>query len=148
MAYHRIKQNQKKRRRGLSELPGGHWIFEKGKTEDNPTAKGVTLLINRNMTKYVEKTNIYIERIIVCTIKTRGGQLKIIQVYAPTTIYGDEDVEIFYEELGKALDEYKSRYNIVMGNFNAKIGKKDKHSNTQSMGPFGIERKLSGEKDS
>ncbi|GFN85666.1 hypothetical protein PoB_001217200 [Plakobranchus ocellatus] len=55
-----------------------------------------------------------------------------------TTIYDDEDVEIFYEEPGKALDEDKSSCNIiVMGDFNAKIGKKDKHSDTQSMGPFG-----------
>ncbi|GFO21909.1 hypothetical protein PoB_004841400 [Plakobranchus ocellatus] len=61
------------------------------------------------MTKYVEKTNIQSERIIVRTIKTRAGQLKIIQVYAPRTIHDDEDVEIFYKELGKALDENKSR---------------------------------------
>ncbi|GFO31492.1 endonuclease-reverse transcriptase [Plakobranchus ocellatus] len=79
--WHIIGLSETKRRgKGLSELPGGHWIFRKGKTEDNPTAKGVALLINRNMTKYVERTNIYSERMIVCTIKTRGGQPKIIQV--------------------------------------------------------------------
>ncbi|GFO06672.1 craniofacial development protein 2-like [Plakobranchus ocellatus] len=61
----------------------------------------------------------------------------------------DEDVEIFYKELGKALDEDKSKYNIVivMGDFNAKIGKKDKHSDTQSMGPFGTgEKNVRGER--
>ncbi|GFO06969.1 endonuclease-reverse transcriptase [Plakobranchus ocellatus] len=130
---HIIGLSENKKRRGLSELPGGHWIFEKGKTEDNPTANGVALLINRNMTKYEEKTNIYSERIIVCTIKTRGDQLQIIRVYVPTTIYDDEDVEIFYEELGKALDEDQSKYNIVMGDFNATIGKKDKHSHTKKL---------------
>ncbi|GFO44697.1 endonuclease-reverse transcriptase [Plakobranchus ocellatus] len=53
--WHIIGLSETKRRgEGLSELPGGHWIFEKGKTKDNPTAKGVALLINRNMTKYVE----------------------------------------------------------------------------------------------
>ncbi|GFN96623.1 endonuclease-reverse transcriptase [Plakobranchus ocellatus] len=104
--WHIIGLSETKRRgEGLSEVPGGHWIFEKGKTEDNPTAKGIALLINRNMKKYVEKTNIYSERIIVCTIKARRGQLKITQVYAPTRIYDNEDVEIFYEELDKALDE-------------------------------------------
>ncbi|GFO03532.1 endonuclease exonuclease phosphatase domain containing protein [Plakobranchus ocellatus] len=61
---------------GLSELPGGHWIFEKGKTDDNPTAKGVALLMNRNMTKHVEKTNIYSERIILCTIKNKRRSTK------------------------------------------------------------------------
>ncbi|GFN88297.1 endonuclease-reverse transcriptase [Plakobranchus ocellatus] len=84
------------------------------------------------MTKYVEKTNIYSERKIACTIKTRGGQLKIIQVYVPTKIYDDEDVEIFYEELGKAMGADKSKYYTVMGDFNAKIGKKDKHSGIQN----------------
>ncbi|GFN94211.1 endonuclease-reverse transcriptase [Plakobranchus ocellatus] len=76
----------RRRREGLSELPRGHWIFEKGKAEGNPTAKGVALLINRNMTKYVEKTNIYSERIIMCTITTRGIQLKINQVYTNNNI--------------------------------------------------------------
>ncbi|GFO41147.1 endonuclease-reverse transcriptase [Plakobranchus ocellatus] len=99
------------------------------------------------MTKYAEKTNMYRDRIIVCSIKTRGSQLKTIQIYAPTTIYDDEDLEIFNEELGKALDEDKSKYNIVMGDFNAKIGKKDKHSDTQSMGPFGTgEKNVRGER--
>ncbi|GFO10588.1 endonuclease-reverse transcriptase [Plakobranchus ocellatus] len=87
------------------------------------------------MTKYEEKTNICSERIIECTIKTRGGQLKIIQFYVPTTIYDDEDVDIFHEELGNALDDDKSKYNIMMGDFNAK------------MGPFGTgEKNVTGER--
>ncbi|GFN74507.1 endonuclease-reverse transcriptase [Plakobranchus ocellatus] len=68
-------------------------------------------------------------------------------VYATTSIYDDEDVDIFYEELGKALDEDKSKYNVVMSDFNPKIGQKDKHSDTQSMGPFGTgEKNVRGER--
>ena len=46
----------KRRGEGLRELSGGSWIglYETGKTEESPNAKGLALLINKNFTDYVE----------------------------------------------------------------------------------------------
>ena len=46
----------KRRGEGLRELSvgGGSWMYETGKTKENPNAKGLALLINKNFTYYVE----------------------------------------------------------------------------------------------
>ena len=59
----------KKRGGGLRELSGGSWMYETGKTEENPNAKGLALLINKNFTDYVENFENHSDRIISCKIK-------------------------------------------------------------------------------
>ena len=39
MAYVKHRKGE-----GLSEIRGGHWMYEIGKTEDNPDAKGLAFL--------------------------------------------------------------------------------------------------------
>ncbi|XP_029107767.1 uncharacterized protein LOC108930132, partial [Scleropages formosus] len=48
--------------------------------------------------------------------------LKIIQTYAPTSASDDDEVEEFYRQLDMMLAR-KSTYTVVMGDFNAKVGK-------------------------
>ena len=53
---------------------------------------------------------------------TEKTSVQIIQVYAPTCDHDSETVELFYEELEKAIDRKACSHHIVMGDFNAKIG--------------------------
>ena len=39
----------KRRGEGLRELSGGSWMYEVRKTEESPNAKGLALLINKNL---------------------------------------------------------------------------------------------------
>ncbi|MFH4984562.1 hypothetical protein AB6A40_011271 [Gnathostoma spinigerum] len=48
--------------------------------------------------------------------------LKIVQAYAPTSENEGEEVEEFYSELDKVLQN-KSTYTVLMGDLNAKIGR-------------------------
>ena len=48
-------------------------------------------------------------------------QLKIVQVYAPTTSHSDEETDNFYNTIDKILEK-QTHYTIVMGDFNAKVG--------------------------
>ena len=51
-------------------------------------------------------------------------QLKIVQVYAPTTSHSDEETDNFYNTIDNILEK-QTHYTIiifVMGNFNAKVG--------------------------
>ena len=132
---------------GLSQLPSGHWLYEKGKTEDNKDAKGIALLINKNFKDYIEDFRIHSDRIISCKVKLKGKQsMQIIQVYAPTTSHADEEIEMFYENLEKTIDP-KCKYHIIMGDFNAKVGKQDQNSTARSVGPHGTgERNERGER--
>ena len=47
--------------------------------------------------------------------------------YAPTsrtTEQNEEELEKFYDDLDEALINVESKYKIIIGDFNAKIGKK------------------------
>ena len=75
----------KRRGEGLRELSGdregggggggGSWVYETGKTEESPNAKGLALLINKNFTDYVENFEKYSDRIISCEIKLHGKNI-------------------------------------------------------------------------
>ncbi len=48
-------------------------------------------------------------------------QLKIFQVYAPTTFRSDEETDNFYNTIDN-IPEKQTHYTFVMGDFNAKVG--------------------------
>lgn len=47
----------------------------------------------------------------------------MIQIYAPTISHEDEEVEELYEEISREMEKITNRYRVVMGDFDAKIGK-------------------------
>ncbi|CAF4779204.1 unnamed protein product, partial [Rotaria socialis] len=50
----------------------------------------------------------------------------VIQVYAPTTVADDEEIEDFYVSLQQLVDATPKKDTIViMGDWNAKVGIKD-----------------------
>ena len=53
-------------------------------------------------------------------------RVKIVHVYAPTSTYDDEVIEDMYEEINKLLDSVTTKYTMVLGDFNAKIGMRKK----------------------
>jgi len=64
-------------------------------------------------------------------------RVKIVQVYAPTSTYDDEVIEDMYEEINKLLDSVPTKYTMVLGDFNAKIGMRMK-GESAIMGKYGI----------
>lgn len=62
--------------------------------------------------------------------------LKIVQVYAPTMASDDDEVEEFYEQLDSALIT-RATYTVVMGDFNAKLGRGGRPGE-RYIGKFGI----------
>ncbi|GFO38996.1 craniofacial development protein 2-like protein [Plakobranchus ocellatus] len=63
------------------------------------------------------------DRVAVAKLVAKPLNLRIIQVYAPTSDSEDVGVEKFYEEIEKAKGYLKSQdITIVMGDFNAKVG--------------------------
>ena len=62
-------------------------------------------------------------RVASLTIKINTKYyLQVVQVCAPISTHGDGEVEVFYEEVSKIMNENKSYYKIVIGDFNAKVG--------------------------
>ena len=66
-------------------------MYETGKTEKSPNAKGLALLINKNFTDYVENFEKHSDRIISCKIKLHGKKhhyksYKSMPQHATTTV--------------------------------------------------------------
>ncbi|KAK3775444.1 hypothetical protein RRG08_015291 [Elysia crispata] len=97
----------------------------------------MAFLVRKNFKDYIEGFCKHSDRVISCKVKLQEGSLQIIQVYAPTTDYDDEEAEKFYEDLENAIEK-KCANTVIMGDFNAKIGVKDEDEENEWIGPFGI----------
>ena len=74
-------------------------------------------------TKHLVKEIVGIsERITVLVLQLNCLIWTIIQVYAPTESSTDEETEDFYELLENTLNKYKTQTNMIIGDFNSKIG--------------------------
>ncbi|CAG4990858.1 unnamed protein product [Parnassius apollo] len=85
-----------------------------------------------------EKTNYtsISDRVAGLDMKFGQKNLTLIQVYAPTYKAKESEIQLFYSEILKALQN-SSTSTMIMGDFNEKIGQptpKDK----SSMGPWGF----------
>ena len=122
----------------------GHLFYNKGR--EDVKRSGVGFLVNRNIAGNIISFNSISDRVAWLKVKlNKRYTLKIIQIYAPTAISSEEDIETFYDDVKKILDTEKTHYTMVMGDFNAKVGKA-KVGET-SMGKFGIgERNERGDK--
>ncbi|XP_030760432.1 craniofacial development protein 2-like [Sitophilus oryzae] len=66
----------------------------------------------------------YSDRTALLKLRAKPSDLNIIQVYAPTADSPDHDVERFYDEVKELLKLTKKHdVNIIMSDFNAKVGK-------------------------
>ena len=58
-------------------------------------------------------------------------------MYAPTSDHDDEEIESFYEDIEQLLERKPAHFVVVMGNLNAKVGKKVEDQEC-AMGKFGV----------
>ncbi|XP_069972221.1 craniofacial development protein 2-like [Penaeus vannamei] len=87
--------------------------------------KGVGFIVNKNTIRSVLECTPISSRIIRIRIKARPLNLTIIQIYAPTGDYEDNDVELFYQELDEVIQKAnKKDVLIIQGDRKAKVGAK------------------------
>ena len=78
----------------------GYWIYEKGKTEENPDAKGLAFLIHPKIKDCVTDFKTYSNRLIKMEINLQGkDSVTLINAYAPTSSAEDEKVEQLYDDI-------------------------------------------------
>ena len=98
--------------------------------------EGVGIIMHK---KYAEAVMGFLpisKRVMVVKLQGKPFNLAVIQAYAPTADKPDEEIEEFYEDLEKAYKQVKSTdILVVMGDFNAKIGKGSVDS---YVGAFGL----------
>ena len=106
---------------GEKSMQEGHRLFWSG--QDNIHEQGVGLLVHKNTVNCVIDCCPISNRLITIRLRAKPFNITIIQVYAPTSAYSNEDVEVFYEELQKVPNKTpKKDILVVQGDWNAKIG--------------------------
>uniref|UniRef100_A0A8C9U0V1 Endonuclease/exonuclease/phosphatase domain-containing protein n=1 Tax=Scleropages formosus TaxID=113540 RepID=A0A8C9U0V1_SCLFO len=116
-----------------------------GKADGSRSVGGVGFIISKEWTTKIASCHFVSSRIGVLNVNLSGkATLKIIQTYAPTSASDDDEVEEFYRQLDMMLAR-KSTYTVVMGDFNAKVGKG--RQGERYVGKFGTgERNERGER--
>ena len=85
---------------------------------------GVAIILDQTSRKSVKKFVPISDRIALIQIKAHPKHINIIQAYAPTAEKPEQEINLFYKDLKNLIKiTKKNEVNIVMGDFNAKIGK-------------------------
>ncbi|XP_044760798.1 craniofacial development protein 2-like [Coccinella septempunctata] len=125
----------RRRGEGLETLKSGHLFYYHG--EQHESVEGVGFFINKEIVRNLRMVQPVSTRVVYAILRINNRyDVKVIQVYAPTTDHTDEEVEILYDDLGAALSNNPSHFTIVCGDFNAKIGTNMDPSET-ALGNFG-----------
>ena len=106
---------------GLLDVRAGYWMYETGKTEDNPNAKGLAFLIHPKIKDCVTDFKTCSNRVIKMEVNLQGkDSVTMINAYAPTSSAEDEKVEQCHDDIERGMADSDSKYKIITGDFNAK----------------------------
>ena len=119
--------------KGHLNLDDGYRIYFSGSAKGS--RNGVAVICNRETVATVLGYHPVNERIMTIRFQARPFNLTIIQVYAPTSVADEEDVDVFYDQLQEIYDNVPFSDMIVcMGNFNAKVGANEEGAATGKHG--------------
>jgi endonuclease/exonuclease/phosphatase family metal-dependent hydrolase len=122
------------------KLQSGHTFYYRG-SDSQMLMHGVGLFINKRWSNQITHTKSISDRVIYVCLKLNSKySIKLIQAYAPTSTHDDEEVETFYEDISKAMEENRTHYLFILGDFNAKLGKREEDSEI-SIGNFSYDQR-------
>lgn len=122
---------------GESMTDEGHKMWY----SDNDTKHqhGVGFIVRKERVNSVISCTPINSRIISIRISARPKNVTIMQVYAPTQDYSDEEVNEFYDELDTNISKTpKKDILIIQGDWNAKVGPDAHNQWAGTAGRFGI----------
>lgn len=112
----------------------GYTLYYSGEDQDNQY--GVGILINKELIKYVTNFVPMSDRVMLIQLSGHPVNINIIQAHAPTADKPVEQLEEFYEQIKYIRRSLKKQdLNIIMGDFNAKVGKGEAN---EVVGRFGL----------
>ena len=128
------------RHRGKEEgrdLGDGYVLIYSG-VEFGTRKHGVALMLGPKLSPYVQKVRLVNERLMNCTLRIKNQNFNIYQVYAPQQGHTQEEKDNFMELLDTHLEEGSEGVNILIGDFNARVGC-DRTGIEEVIGHFGEE---------
>ncbi|KAL1446308.1 hypothetical protein WDU94_012325 [Cyamophila willieti] len=129
---------------GISEMrwPGAgvvevdkYRVYYSG-TEDGMHYNGVGIIVSKEIDKCITNFVPVFERVMLIQISARPVNVNVIQIYAPTADKEDSEADELYSRITQIYEKLpKQDVNLVMGDFNAKLGSEQK---TELIGSHGL----------
>jgi exonuclease III len=105
--------------------PAGDYTYYYGKGNENHEL-GTGFFIHKKIVSEVMREEFVSDRMSHITLKGRWCNNIVLNVHAPTEDKIDDIKDRFYEELEQVFDKFpKYGMRILLGDFNAKVGRKD-----------------------
>ena len=122
----------RRKEKSFTTLQSGHLLYN---SEANNGQAGVGFLVNKKWKDNITRVSSGSSRVAELTIRiTDRYQLKIVQVYAPTTSHSDEETDNFYNIIDK-IREKQTHYTIAMGDLMRKLKDKQIHQKGRQDAP-------------
>ena len=118
------RDRARRREESFTTLQSGHLLYH---SEANNGQAGVGFLVTKKWKDNITRVSSGYSRVAELVLRiTDIYQLKIVQIYAPTTSHSDEETDNFNNTTDKILEK-QTYYTIVMGDCNAKVEDKQIH---------------------
>ena len=97
-------------------------FFWQGKRFVEPREHGVGFAVRNSMLRMVETGSGGSERLLTLRLNSTTGPVTLISVYAPTLSATPDTKDMFYENLASIIRNIPSKEQVVLGDFNARVG--------------------------
>ena len=114
----------RRKEESFTTLQSGRLLYH---SEANNGQAGIGFPVNKKWKDNITRVSSGSSRVAELILRiTDRYQLKIVQVYAPTTSHSDEETDNFYNTIDKILEK-ETHYTIVMGDLMRKLEDKQIH---------------------
>ena len=114
----------RRKEESFTTLQSGHLLYH---SEANNGQAGVGFPVNKKWKDNITRVSSGSSRVAELVLRiTDRYQLKIVQVYAPTTSHSDEETDNFYNTIDKILEK-ETHYTTAMGDLMRKMEDKQIH---------------------
>ncbi len=98
-----------------------------GKRNSNSVRGGMGFLIHKTTVANIKSIRFVSDRLAILILTFGKIELAVFNVYAPTSAASEDDHETFYEDLTTEYRKIRTTHKIIVGDFNAKVGKQDQN---------------------
>ena len=100
---------------------------------------GVAVWIHRKVAGALVRYEPISDRLIVVQLNVKPRNITLIQVYGPTTAATEEEIDRFNQDLSRAAKQVpKGDVLLVMGDFNAKVDRRELFAMSFAVGLYGL----------
>jgi hypothetical protein len=116
---------QEVRWEGSGTVPAGEYTFCYGKGNENREL-GTVFFAHKRIISAVKRVEFINDRTSYIILRGHWFHIIVLNVHAPTEDKTDDVKDSFYEELERIFDAFpKYHMKILLGHFNAKVGRED-----------------------